>query len=334
MTARGGGRGCHMPEFSTSAEEDGLPNMTSARRLREALESPEILIVPGAADAITARVIEEVGFPAVYATGAGFANASFGVPDVGLISSDAAVEHLERLTDVLSIPVIADADTGFGGVLNVSRTVRQFERAGAAAVQIEDQVSPKRCGHLDGKTVVAAQVMLDRLAAALDTRVDPDMMIIARTDACAVEGFDAGVERARAYAEAGADMVFVEAPTSLEELSQLPQLIGAPLIANMVEGGKTPLVGADELGEFGFRIALYANTALRAGVRAVQLAMASLRDDRGSQKILGQMISWEERQRLVGLPAFQKLEDKYLHVSAEFTARIPGNRTADERRTS
>jgi 2-methylisocitrate lyase-like PEP mutase family enzyme len=292
--------------------------MTHGRRLRELLAGGKILIVPGAADAITALVIEKAGFPAVYATGAGFANAAFGLPDVGLISSDAVVGYVQRLADVLSVPVIADADTGFGGVLNVHRTVRQLERAGAAAIQLEDQVSPKRCGHFDGKGVVARQVMLDKLAAALDAREDPDLVIIARTDAYAVEGFEASVERARAYAAAGADMVFVEAPQQVEELRRLPGLIDAPLVANMVEGGKTPLVTVSELADMGFAMALYANTALRVAVAAVQRAMDSLRDAGGSHMLLEDMIGWDERQSLVGLDQYQELEDRYLHVPSSY----------------
>jgi 2-methylisocitrate lyase-like PEP mutase family enzyme len=290
--------------------------MTHAHRLRELLAGRRILVVPGAADAITARVIERAGFPAVYATGAGFANASFGLPDVGLVSSDAVVAHVGRLADVLSVPVIADADTGFGGVLNVHRTVRQLERAGAAAIQLEDQVSPKRCGHFDGKAVVARQTMLDKLAAALDSRDDPDLVIIARTDAYAVEGFEASVERAQAYAAAGADMIFVEAPRTVEELRLLPGLIDAPLVANMVEGGKTPLLTVAELGEMGFRMALYANTALRVAVAAVQRAMESLRDGGGSHLLLEDMISWDDRQSLVGLEKFQQMEDQYLNAES------------------
>ncbi len=205
-------------------------------------------------------------------------------------------------------------DTGFGGVLNVHRTVRQPERAGAAAVQLEDQISPKRCGHFDGKAVVAQQTMLDKPEAALDSSDDPDLVIIARTAAYAAEGFEASVERVRAYAEASVDMIFVEAPRIVEELRQLPTLIDAPLVANMVEGGKTPLLTVSEPAEVGFRIELCANTALRVAMAAVQRAMETLRNGGGNHVLLADTVSWDERQRLVGLERYQQLEDRYLHV--------------------
>lgn len=285
---------------------------STARLLRERLAEPQILVVPGASDAITARVIEEAGLPAVYVTGAGFANASFAIPDVGLVSVSEVVAHVERIADAVRIPVIADADTGYGGVLNVYRTVRRLERAGAAAIQLEDQVAPKRCGHFDGQTVVPSQEMLDRLAAALDARVDEDVLIIARTDARASEGFQEAIERAHRYAEAGADMLFIEALRTRSELADAVRPFAVPLIANMVEGGKTPLLSAAELDGLGYRMALFANTALRTAVRSVQRAMALLQRDGMTQALVPDMLTWDERQRLVGLPVAQEQELSYL----------------------
>jgi 2-methylisocitrate lyase-like PEP mutase family enzyme len=287
--------------------------VTPARALRQRLATdPSILVVPGAADAITARVIEECGFEAAYITGAGFANASFGSPDVGLITATEVTTHVQRIADAVDIPLIVDADTGYGGVLNVRRTVLDLERAGAAAIQLEDQVAPKRCGHFDGSAVISTDDMLHKLAAALDARADADMLIIARTDALQTEGFDSAVQRAQAYAAAGADAVFIEAPASVEQLEKLPALVSAPLVANMVEGGKTPLLSGSELEALGFRIALFANVALRVGTKAVWEAMRALRAKGGTRGLLDQMLTWDERQRLIGLPEMQALEAQYL----------------------
>ncbi len=283
--------------------------MSTAAALRARLAEPRILVVPGAADALTARVIEQAGFEAVYATGAGFANAALGVPDVGLPSMSEVVQHAQRLSDAISVPLIVDADTGYGNAVNVVRTVRELERAGAAAIQIEDQVSPKRCGHFQGMDVVSVGEMVSKIEAAVFAR--REALVIARTDARAVEGFHSAIARARRYAEAGADVIFVEAPRTIEELRELPKAIDTPLLANMVEGGKTPLLGAAELEELGFRIALFANTALRVALLAVQEAMAELRRDGTPAALLDRMLSWEERQRLVGLAEYEALERRF-----------------------
>ncbi len=285
---------------------------TPASALRNRLAQADILVMPGAADAITARVIEETGFQAVYVTGAGFANASFAVPDVGLTTLTEVVSHVQRITDAVSIPVVVDADTGYGGVLNVYRTVRALERAGSAAIQIEDQRDPKRCGHFDGQRVISADEMVDKLAAATDARHDNDLVLIARTDARESEGFAGAVARAQIYAAAGADLVFVESLRTVQELAQLPRLVDVPVVANMVEGGKTPLLSADQLQEMGYRAAIFANTALRAAVRAVQRSMLILYRDRGSAALLDDILPWDERQRLVGMPEAQAREDRYL----------------------
>lgn len=285
---------------------------SSARRLRDAIAAENILVMPGAVDALTARIIEDAGFGAVYATGAGFANASFGIPDIGLVSVTDVIEHTRRLVDAVEIPVVVDADTGYGGVLNVYRTVRELERAGAAAVQLEDQVEPKRCGHFDGQTVVSTRDMLDKLAAALDARNDPDLVVIARTDARESEGFDAAIERVQAYAEAGADVVFFEAPRSIDEVRAIPGLVPVPCVLNVVEGGKTPAPTALEMQQFGYRIALFANAALRVAIHATQRAMATLLAEGTTEKLLPEMATWQERQRLVGLERAQEQEARYL----------------------
>lgn len=282
------------------------------QKLRSLLARPGILVVPGAVDAITARVIEEVGFEAVYATGAGYSNAAFGLPDLGLVTLTEMVAQVERMVESVDIPLIADADTGYGGVLNVRRTVQLLERAGAAAIQIEDQSIPKRCGHFDGNSVVPEREMVQKLRAAIDARSDPNLLIVARTDAQQTEGFDSAVARARAYAKAGADLIFVEAPRTLQELELLPKLIDAPLIANMVEGGKTPLVSASDLGAMGYRVALFANTALRVSVKATRSAMHLLHSTGDASTLLDQMLTWSERQELIGLPRLQEIENRLL----------------------
>jgi carboxyvinyl-carboxyphosphonate phosphorylmutase len=291
--------------------------VTAAARLRRRLAEPEILVVPGAADAITARIIEEAGFEAVYVTGAGFSNASLGLPDVGLTTLTEVVTHVQRVADAVDVPLIVDADAGYGGVLNVHRAVRQIEHAGAAAIQLEDQAAPKRCGHFDGNTVVSVAEMKQRIAAAFDARQDPDLLLIARTDAYQSEGFDGVVRRAEEYVAAGADAIVVEAPTELEHVRQLPQLIDAPLVANMVEGGKTPLLDAATLQRMGYRVVLFANTALRVAVKAVQEAMAVLRAQGSTASLLDRMVTWEERQRLIGLPHMQALEARFLGLGPE-----------------
>lgn len=291
--------------------------MSRAAALRKRLAQPGILVVPGAVDALTARVIEEAGFEAVYVTGAGIANACFGLPDLGLTTLTEIAVQVQRIADAVQVPVIVDADTGFGGPLNVMRTVRELERAGAAAVQIEDQVSPKRCGHFDGQAVVPVAEMVKKIEAALSARQDPNLVLIARTDARACEGLAAAIERGRAYAAAGADLVFVEAPQTIAELRRLPDAIPAPLLVNMVEGGKTPLLDAAALEAMGYRLVLFANTALRVAVKAVQDAMRRLRHEGTSRSLLDHMVTWEERQRLVGLPYYEALDRRFALPSPE-----------------
>ncbi|MGE0314308.1 MAG: oxaloacetate decarboxylase [Lautropia sp.] len=259
-------------------------------------------IVPGATDCFTARLIEQAGFPAVYVTGGGTANTYLGRPDIGLVTLNELAGQVERISDAVAVPVIADCDTGFGGVANVARTIRAYERAGAAGLHIEDQLFPKRCGHFDGKAVVPAKDMLYRLQAALDARTDPDFLIIARTDARAPEGFEAALDRARAYREIGADAIFVEQPRSVEELRRVGEAFrGTPLVANMIERSKTPLLPESDLLAMGFNIILYANAALYLGAFAIREGLAVLRERRTTESLLDRMLSFDERQALIGL---------------------------------
>lgn len=287
--------------------------MTSpARTLRTLVASPDRpLILPGAANALTARVVEEAGFAAVYVTGAGVTNTYLGVPDHGLLTLDELSAHVEAIADVASVPVIVDADTGFGNALNVQRTVRRLERAGAAGIQLEDQVSPKKCGHFNGKQVVAVAEMVGKVHAAVDSRNDDDVVIVARTDARATEGLDSACERAAAYLDAGADLIFVEAPESADEMRHITAQVPGLHVANMVEGGRTPLLPRQTLGELGFAVALYANATMRGavvGMRDVLAHLAKHGDTRDAEHL---MISWSDRQELVQKPEFDQLEERY-----------------------
>jgi 2-methylisocitrate lyase-like PEP mutase family enzyme len=277
------------------------------------LGEPGILVVPGAADALTARLIQEAGFSAVYATGAGIANAQFALPDIGLLTMTEMVSQIRRMVDAVEIPVIADADTGYGNPLSVQRTIHEYERAGVAAVQLEDQVSPKKCGHFAGKEVISEQEMVQKLRAAAEARTDPDLVLIARTDSLVTHGYETALGRARSYMAHGADLVFVEAPAEREQIAQMPRAIGAPLVFNMTEGAKTPLLSARELQEFGYRIVIYPNTALRVAMHAVQEALAVLKSEASSESLVPRMASWEERQRVVRLNEYKELDRKFVH---------------------
>jgi len=282
-----------------------------AEKLKELVARRAAVIVPGASNALFARVIEATGFEAMYVTGAGIANMQLGAPDIGLTTMTEVAETLTRITDNVSIPVIVDADTGFGNVLNTVRTVRTFERAGAAAIQIEDQVFPKKCGHFSGKEVLPLSQMLAKIKAAVDARNDSAVQIIARTDARAVEGMDRAIERAVAFVEAGADLTFVEAPVDLDELSRIPRDIGAPQVANMVFGGKTPDPGHARLQEYGYSIVLFANVVLHAALKASFEALIELARGGSLDSVADRMISFEERQKLVGKDVWDELERRY-----------------------
>jgi 2-methylisocitrate lyase-like PEP mutase family enzyme len=250
---------------------------TPPARLRQLLAGPDMLVAPGAYDGITARLIEQAGFAAVYMTGAG-TSAAYGLPDYGLLTLTEMAANAARITGAVALPLIADADTGYGTELNVVRTVQQHERAGTAAIHIEDQVSPKRCGHLDGKAVVPLEEFTAKIRAAVATRRDPDFMIIARTDARSVAGFDAAIGRANAALAAGADMAFVESPETMEEVRAVPRLVAGPCLLNMVWGGKTPQVDLRDAQAMGYRLAILPGVLLKTVYGACDAALAALKE--------------------------------------------------------
>jgi len=271
----------------------------------------DAVIVPGAANAMFARVIEASGFEAVYVTGAGIANMLLGAPDIGLTTMSEVADTVARISDTVSIPLIVDADTGFGNAVNMVRTVRTFERAGAAAIQIEDQVFPKKCGHFAGKKVIPLREMLPKIKAAVDARRDGSLQIIARTDARAIEGLDRAIERAVAFADAGADVTFVEAPTDLQELRRIPQEIRVPQVANIVFGGKTPDPGRENLKDYGYSIVLYANAVLQAALKASYDVLDALGKDGSLASVAEHLASFEERQNAVAKDTWDRLERRY-----------------------
>jgi 2-methylisocitrate lyase-like PEP mutase family enzyme len=284
--------------------------MTSTKRqLRDLLARPETLVVPGAGNALTARIIEDVGFEAAYLSGAAIANWFLGSPDIGLTSLTEVAAHLAAVREASSLPLIVDADTGFGNVLNTWHTVRVLERAGADAIQLEDQTFPKRCGHFAGKSVVSEQEMVDKIAIAVEARSDPDLLIIARTDARAEHGLAEACRRANAYRDAGADVLFVEAPETVEEVETIIAEVPGLHIHNQVEGGVTPPVPVQRLSELGYSIALFANLALLASIRATRETLAHLR--RGSNGDRPPIATWSERQAAVRKPLFDSLADTY-----------------------
>jgi 2,3-dimethylmalate lyase len=287
------------------AEDNGGPG-----RLRELLAGSDVVLAPGAYDALSARLAEQAGFDVVYMTGFGASASLLGRPDIGLLSFGEMAGQARRLVQAIGVPLIADADDGYGNPLNVLRTVREYEAAGVAAVQIEDQVTPKRCGHMEGKAVIAAGEMVEKVRAAVEARRSPDLVVIARTDARAVEGLDAALDRAARYRDAGADVLFVEAPESEREVELVADAFpGTPLLFNGVEGGRTPSLELDRLRELGFRIVLFPLTALFAATRVVQEALAAIRahPTPGGEGAL----PFSAFTDVVGLPAVQELEDRF-----------------------
>ncbi len=279
--------------------------------MRERLSEKRILLAPGVYDAFTALIAERAGFEALYLTGAGIAYTRLGRSDVGLVTASEVADTLANICDRVRIPVIVDADTGFGNALNVARTVRAFERAGAAAIQVEDQATPKRCGHLDGKALVTPAEMAGKVRAALDAR--SRALIVARTDAVAVEGLESAIERAERYLEAGADVLFIEAPRSLDEMKAVTTRFAArvPLLANMVEGGKTPVLSADVLQALGFSIAIFPGAIARALGFAAQEFYASLKQHGGTDALRSRMLDFQGLNRLIGTPELLELGKRY-----------------------
>ena len=285
--------------------------MSTRKKLRTLVEARKGLIVPGAFNALSAKVVADLGFQAIYVTGAGVTNMWFGMPDQGFMGLHEIADHTARIRDAVEVPLIVDADTGFGNALNVRHTVRVLERAGADCIQLEDQVAPKRCGHFSGKEVISTEEAVSKIKAAVDARHDSDFLIMARTDAAATHGFDAAVERAQMFAEAGADILFVEAVTQAEEVRALPRRLAKPQLMNMVIGGRTPIFNADQLADMGYGIVLYANAALQGAVAGMQKALTVLRDDKEVQESSGLVTTFAERQRLVGKQDWDALEKRY-----------------------
>lgn len=281
------------------------------KKLRELLKKPALLKAPGVVDAIGARLVAKAGFDAIYMTGAGTAASRLGWPDVGLLTMSEMVDNAQRIAEASGLPLIADADTGYGGPLNVRRTIQNYERAGVAAVHIEDQQWPKRCGHLEGKTLISADQMAANIRAACDARVDADFMIIARTDAIAVEGFERALERAKIYEEAGADMVFVEAPRTMEQLNAIPAALSVPALFNMAASGKTPFLSANEIQKLGFKLVIYPNFVLLSAIPVMQRVLQELHAGGSIKDLVSQATSFTDFFDLLGMDEVKALEARY-----------------------
>lgn len=286
------------------------------RQLRQLIETPGLLSAPGVFDCLTARLVETAGYQAAYVTGSGMSISRLGAPDVGFMSFAEVRDQIARIADVTKLPIIVDADTGFGGPLNVIRTVRELEKAGASAIQIEDQEEPKRCGHELGRRIVSTEIMVDRIKAAVDTRNDSDMVVVARTDARTSEGLQAALSRASCYAEAGADVIFVESPESEEEMRKIVSQLNVPALANLVEGGRTPMMPAKKLHEIGYRIAIYPNSLTRLFGRMGQELLAVLREEGTTASMTSSMLTHRELWDLFDYPAWLALEARYPYLAS------------------
>ena len=294
--------------------------MKPTTALRRLISENEIIVAPGVYDGLSARLAARHGFRAVYATGGGIAR-SLGYPDLGLLGMTEVIEHLIPIVESAGAPVIADADTGYGNALNVHRAVRAFERIGVAAIHLEDQTVPKRCGHLDDKTVVPTAEMVQKLRAARDALGDPDFTLIARTDALAVEGVDAAIERARAYAEAGADVVFVEAPETMAHIEAIASRLPYPKLINMFQGGKTPLVPLARLRELGYRIVIIPSDLQRAAIRAMEDVLTVIERDGHSAALADRMATFKEREEIVDTSSFLERDRRYAADAAASSQR-------------
>jgi carboxyvinyl-carboxyphosphonate phosphorylmutase len=280
--------------------------------LRKMLAGSEPVLAPGAYDALTARLVERSGFEAVYMTGFGTAASLLGRPDVGLLTLSEMVDNARRIVQAVGVPVIADADNGYGNPINVIRTVREYETAGVSAIHLEDQVAPKKCGHIEGKQVIAAGEMVEKVHAAVEARRSEDFVIIARTDARVVEGMNGALERARRYHEAGADVLFVEAPESEEEVTAVAEAFpDVPLLFNWAEGGKTPPVPLDRLKELGFRLIIFPISSLLAATRCVQEILSQIRAEGSPIPVMDQLLPMQEFLDFIGLPEIRELEERF-----------------------
>jgi carboxyvinyl-carboxyphosphonate phosphorylmutase len=282
-------------------------------RLRDLLSAGSPLLAPGAYDALSARLIERAGFDVVYMTGFGTTASLIGRPDVGLLSGAEMVDNARRIVSAVDVPVIADADTGYGNAINVVRTVQLYEQAGVAGIQLEDQVMPKKCGHMSGKALIGTDEMVGKLHAAVAARTDPDLVLIARTDAVAVQGLDAAIERARAFADAGADLLFVEAPTSEEDIARVAEALSgvAPLVFNWAEGGRTPPLSLERIAELGFALVIYPIGTLLAATAGIRSLLSTLKAEGTPVSALDAVPTFEEFTDLIGLPEIQSLEQRF-----------------------
>lgn len=285
--------------------------MKHTTKLRKLIEAEDILMCPGTYDPLMAKLIKRLGFEAMYMTGAGVSHSTLAMPDLGLTTMTEMVHRATQLADASELPLICDADTGYGNALNVMRTVREYERAGVAGIHIEDQEMPKRCGHFMGKSLIETDEMVGKLKAALDARQDEDFMIIARTDARTAVGFDEALDRAHAYAEAGADVIFFESPRSVEELTAVPKAIDKPVLANMVETGLTPLLSASDLQDLGYGVVIFAGGLARFLARQAEGFLQNLKDTGTTAAYMDRMNSFQEQNDLLELPKFEAMAKKY-----------------------
>lgn len=291
--------------------------MNVRKSFKQLLQRDKLLVAPGCFDGLSARLVEEAGFEAAYLSGGAVAR-SMGLPDIGLVTMSEVIERAAQVVAAVKIPVIADADTGYGNAINLVRTVREYERVGVAAIHIEDQFTPKRCGHLEGKEVISLAEMEKKLAAALAARTDPDFCMIARTDARGVHGFEDAINRGRAFAKLGVDAVFVEAPQSEEELEKIPRAIpNVPLLVNVFKGGKTPMLPVERLERMGYRIAIYPSETQRAEIYAMRQALRLLKREGTTEAMDNALTTFKERDKVVGLEDWQALEKKFLVVDKE-----------------
>ncbi|KJR45836.1 carboxyphosphonoenolpyruvate phosphonomutase [Desulfosporosinus sp. I2] len=286
--------------------------MNKGKVLRGLLAAKEILIAPGAHDVLTAKIIEKAGFQAVYMTGYGQAASHLGTADVGLMTMSEMLARANNFASAVDVPVIADGDTGFGNAINVMRTVRQYEMAGVAAIQLEDQVAPKKCGHMTGRQVIPMEEMVGKIRAAVEARNNPDFVIIARTDARTIHGIDEAIHRAKAYEEAGADMIFVESPESVEEMKRITSGFNVPVLANMVEGGRTPLLSAQELEKLGYDLVIFPTASTYMAAQAMKNLMEVLMKTGSTESLIPEMIPFQEFNELIGLAEIRELEAKFV----------------------
>ncbi|MFB6310099.1 MAG: oxaloacetate decarboxylase [Salinirussus sp.] len=282
------------------------------------IDRDELLMAIGAWDALTARMAEDAGAEAVYMSGSCVSSSVHGGPDVGLTTMSEMLDRARAIDAAIDVPLIADGDTGYGNPLNVRRTVREYERAGVNAIQLEDQDFPKKCGHFEGKRLISAPEFATKVAAAVDARESDDFLIIARTDAIAVDGLDEAIQRARLYREAGADVSFIEAPTEREQMQKVTEAVSGPHLANLAAKGKTPPLSAEDLRDVGYDLAIYPSDAFKAALRTIQDVYETLIEERSQESILEEMVEWEERDEITGLPEISTLEDRYERREREF----------------